>query len=314
MKKIYFSLIGIFAITFLAYSQDDLSDIVNNNSDQNVKEYATATFKAFKIINAQTNETAKKRNLHFNIAHRFGDVGGPSGGIHSFFGLDGAPDIRWSFDYGVTDRLQLGVGRSKGIEPYKELYDGNIKYRLLRQTTNGSMPLSITMYGVAGITGRKSSTDSTAVTYYEGNFSYRMSYVTQAIIARKFSSSFSMELIPSWCHRNYVEFEDENDLFSIGAGARMKVSKRFAIIADYFHTFGNYRANSTGTDGSKIYYDPLSIGVEIETGGHVFALTFTNATGILENSFIPETQSNWADGEFRWGFNITRNFTIGGNK
>ncbi len=314
MKKILLTYLVICLSSIYIFAQDDLSDIVNSSSDNNAKEYVSATFKAFKVINAQTNETNKKHNLNFNIAHRFGDIAGTNGGFHTFYGLDGAPDIRWSFDYGVTDRFQLGVGRSKGIEPYKELYDGNAKFKLLRQTIDGKMPFGIALYGVAGITGRKSVSDSTSDAYYEGNFSHRISYVTQAIISRKFSPSFSFELIPSWCHRNYVDFNDENDIFSIGAGLRLKLTKRFSVIADYFHTFGSYRANAVDANGKKIYYDPLSIGVEIETGGHVFAMTFTNATGMLENSFLPQTKSNWADGQFRWGFNIARNFVLGGNK
>lgn len=139
-----------------------------------------------------------------------------------------------------------------------------------------------------------------------------MSYVTQVIIARKFSPGVSFELIPSWSHRNYVDYEDENDMFSLGIGGRVKITKRMAVIVDYFHNFSEYRDNAKDSNGDKVFFNPLSIGLEIETGGHVFQLMFTNAEGILENSFLPYTRSNWADGEFRWGFNLTRNFTLGG--
>lgn len=314
MKKrftLVLSLVLILNVKLLFAQEPDLSTIVDQNSEPATKEYVSATFKGFRLINAQTNETAKKHNLHFNIAHRFDDIAAPGAGIHTFFGLDNATDIRFSFDYGITDRLQAGVGRSKGIDPYNQLYDGNIKYRLLRQTTDNKMPLSLTLYGLAGITGRPASTDSTSDASFQ-NTSQRMSYVVQTIVARKFSQSFSLELVPTWTHRNYVSFDDENDMFSLGIGARMKITKRFAIIADYFHNFSDLRSNSKDANGDKVYYDPLSIGVEIETGGHVFTINFTNSKGILENLYLPFTYSNWLDGEFRFGFNISRNFVIGG--
>jgi hypothetical protein len=242
MKKISTLIAAFISILFVAtsYAQEpDLSAIVDQNEPEG-EEFVTATFKGFRIINAQTNETAKKHNLHFNIAHRFGDIGGNGGGIHTLYGFDNSTDIRFSFDYGISDRLQAGVGRSKGNEPYTELYDGNIKFRLLRQTTDNKMPLSLTLYGIAGISGRRPSTDSTSDASFSST-SDRMSYTTQAIIARKFSQSISLELLPTWSHRNYVSFEDENDIFALGIGTRIKITKRFAFIADYFYNFSQYR-------------------------------------------------------------------------
>ncbi|MCS6917663.1 MAG: DUF5777 family beta-barrel protein [Chitinophagales bacterium] len=293
------------------WAQDDLAALAEELVPKE-SEPVLATFKAFRLINAQTNETAKERNLHFNIAHRFGTVFTDGQlNVHSFFGLDQAPDIRFSFDYGVTDRLQLGVGRSKGLEPYTELYDGNAKYRLLWQTTDDRIPVSITLYGVAAVTGRKSSSDPSSDAYYQDRFAHRWSYVSQAIIARKFSPGASLMLLPTWTHRNYVYYKDENDMFSLGIGGRIKVSNRTALIADYFYNFSEYRRQEKDDAGDLIFSNPLSLGVEFETGGHVFALMFTNAAGILENSFLPATKSSWADGEFRWGFNLTRNFVLG---
>lgn len=314
MKKISFLLLYFFAWQYsaLLYAQDpDLSAIVDQNSPPAEREFVTATFKGFRIVNAQTNETAKKNNLNFNIAHRFGDMAGDAGGISTFFGFDNAADIRFSFDYGITDRLQAGIGRSKGIDAYAQFYDVNIKYRLLRQTTDNKMPLSITLYGVAGITGRPAASDSTSDASFQ-NTAQRMSYVTEVVIARKFTPGFSLELLPAWLHRNYVSYEDQNDMFSLGIGARVKLAKRFALIADYYHNFSAYRTNAKDANGNKEYYDPLSVGVEIETGGHVFTINFTNSMGILENMYLPFTRSNWLDGEFRIGFNISRNFVIGG--
>ncbi|HYV93215.1 MAG TPA: DUF5777 family beta-barrel protein [Chitinophagales bacterium] len=307
MRKTLYTFVILFLIARVAIAQDDLSAIVNENTEVPKKEFVTATFKGLRIINAQTIETAKKHNLQFNVQHRFGDIGGRAGGVHTFFGLDQAKDIRISFDYGITDRLQLGVGHSRGQEPYTELYDGSAKFKLLRQTTDSKMPLSITLFGVGAVTGRVSKTDSSDADFHD-SFSHRFSYVTQMVLARKFSPRFSFELIPSWVHRNYVPFDQKNDMFFLGAGMRLKFTKRFAFIIDYFHDFRDPKDST----GHTILYDPLSVGVEIETGGHVFQLTFTNSTGILENTFLPFTRSNWLNGQFRWGFNLTRNFVIGG--
>ena len=175
----------------------------------------------------------------FNIAHRFGDMAGNSGGIHTLYGFDDATDILFSFDYGITDRLMVGVGRCKGIDPMFELYDGNIKYRLIRQTDDKKVPLSVTLFGCAAISTRRPSTDTLSEGSYP-TFSDRWSYVAQAVIARKFSRALSIEVLPTYVHRNFVSFNDENDLFSIGVGARMKISKRFAIVADYFYTFSTF--------------------------------------------------------------------------
>lgn len=313
MKRTIIFLLPCLLMASLLHAQEDLSKVLDEVTETKAKEFTTATFKGLKIINAQTIETCKKHDLQFDIQHRFGDIATDGNiNVHTFFGLDEATDIRFAFEYGITDNIQVGVGRSRGLEPYRELYDGNIKYKLLRQTTDNRMPVSVALYGVAGISGRESSVDSLSDAYFEGSFAHRMSYVTQAIIARKFSPGVSFELIPSWSHRNYVDYEDENDMFSLGIGGRVKITKRMAVVLDYFHNFSEYRSNAEDLNGNKIFHDPLSIGLEIETGGHVFQLMFTNAEGILENSFLPYTYSNWADGEFRWGFNLTRNFTLGG--
>ncbi len=312
MKKIFYSLIILISIAGGAKAQDDLSDIVNKNEASPQKEFVTASFKGLRIINAQTIETAKKHNLQFNIQHRFGDVAGGVGGFHNFYGLDQAPDIRFSFDYGITDRLQIGIGHSKGVEPYRELVDGNVKFKLLRQTSGGGMPVSVTFFGVAAVSARISADSLTSDFYFKNNFAHRISYVSQLVIARKFTPGISFEVLPTWVHRNYVSFAEPNDFFAVGAGARVKLTKRFALVADYFHNFDSYYSTAKDLKGKRIYFDPLGIGVEIETGGHVFQLMFTNTTGILENSYLPFTRANWLDGQFRWGFNITRNFVLGG--
>jgi hypothetical protein len=228
--------------------------------------------------------------------------------------LDNIADVRIGFDFGITTDLTIGVGRSK----QKEMIDGLIKYRILNQTTNNHIPFSLALYGDMGYNPQPASVFYSGGEPKEHNDLHRFSYVSQLIIARKFGWRFSMELLPTFQHRNYVvanvnaenEGEETNDLFSIGAGARLKLTNRFAIIADYYYTFSEYRQNNKANP----FYAPLGIGFEIDTGGHIFHVTFTNSAGIIENNYIPNTTDDWLKGGFKFGFNISRVFNLGHKK
>lgn len=298
-------LIGITMCLFvsgLGYSQDDLMSMLEEETPEE-NAPVIATWKTMKLVNLHSTEMVKKNALDFRVTHRFGNIGKPSGGGgHNLWGLDNSADIRISFDYGLTENLQIGVGRSK----YNELIDGSVKYRLLRQKEK-KVPVTMVVYGCAGITPKKDIDGRYA------NGQNRLSYVTQLLIARKFGDRFSLEIAPTYTHRNLVErvvdgngniLEDENDLFSIGAGARFKITKRLGLIADYVFTSSSFRQNYS----PKKYYAPLGVGVEIETGGHVFHITLTNAAGIMENNYIPVTTDSWENGGMKLGFNISRTF------
>ena len=159
--------------------------------------------------------------------------------------------------------------------------------------------------GVASISTMK-STDVEGVLSNFGKFAHRISYTAQALIARKFSDRFSFQIMPGYTHRNQVEIDDVNGIFSIGAATRIQINKVFGIIADFTMPLA---------DRPEGFYAPLGIGLEIETGGHVFQLNFTNATGIIENDYIPYTTTQWgknANGktEFRFGFTVSRIFNL----
>ncbi len=271
------------------------------------KQYTIATFKTTKLINAHTNETVHDRTLDFRVGHRFGNVGKESfGGIHTLYGLDASTDIRIAFEYGLTDRFMVGISRSKR----NENYEGLVKYRLLRQTTDGSVPMAVTLFANATISGIRAP---------EGLYprtTDRMTYTFQAILARKFSDRISILLLPTLVHRNYVfatvngfpadPEENKNDLLALGAGGRFKITRSTSLIVDYFVNFDTYRQ-----PGNEYGFHPvLGAGVEIETGGHVFTVTFTNAAGIIENDFIPYTTDDWLEGGFKFNFNISRNFKL----
>ncbi len=291
-------------ITAAAQPGSDLSDLSVLFSDvKPVPVPVIATFKTTKLINMHTVEQVKKGELDFRIAHRFDDIAGDNGGITTLFGFDNVGDVRFQFDYGLTDNVAIGFGRTKGATSHRQLLDLNAKIKIIQQKTKG-MPLSISLYGMSTFTPMKSSTDSSSVMFFEKN-AHRFTSTTQLILARKFSPRFSLQLVPTYVHRNFVHYTDRNGLFALGIGGRVKFTKRMGLIADYFYTF----RNDTQVAGTK-RYNALGLGVEIETGGHVFHLLFSNNRSLTEPQAITENFDTWTKGQFRFGFNISRVFNV----
>lgn len=294
------------------FSQDNMEKLLQQQEQPPSDEKVFATFKTSKIISAQSTETVKKGTLDFRITHRFGNIGMESnGGAHTLWGFDDSQDIRFSFDYGLTNKMTIGVARSK----MNELLDATFKWKLLEQTTNNKIPITICLYENTGFSPmRKSEFYEDVDSSVAHKTAHRFMYTSQLIIARKFNRRFSFEVLPALTHRNFVKAvtnpnngkTDENDFFSLGAAFRLKLTKRFGIVFDYFHLFSQYRTGNTNNP----FFDPFAIGVEIETGGHVFHINLTNAAGINENNFLPYTTDNWLEGGFKLGFNISRVFTI----
>jgi len=305
-----------FVCSLSVKAQDDLSNLMDKLQPKKVKSPVTATFKSLQIINAQSNETMHKNDLRFVVLHRFGDIAGTFGGMKpNFYGLDNSTDILIGFDYGLSDRWSLGLGRTKGATgrntSQKQLFYLNTKYRLIRQSTDNNMPISVTLFGNGILSGMDKLPDVTTDADFQ-KYSDRMSYDAQVIITRKFSDNFSLALLPTFVRRNYVSFMDMNNMFALGIGGRMKITHRMAVIADYFLSFRSQESKNyflQQKNGFK-FYNPLGLGLEMETGGHVFNFIFTNSTAILENQFIPSTISSWFKGGFRWGFSISRTFTL----
>jgi hypothetical protein len=281
----------LFTITFKSYGQDDLLKVLQ--SETPVKnEKIIATFKGNKIINIETNETVRKKNLDVRVSHLFGNMGAEAGGgIHNLYGIDQSADIRIGFHYGVTDRLMLGVARAKR----NENFEGLIKYRILEQTSDGSVPFSSTLYSNMTYSIKSSEVIAKNV--------YRLTYCTQAIFTYKYSTRFSVAVTPGFLHRNFVDAGDENNTFSLSGGFRYKFTRSASIISDYSHTFGR-------EDVFQDYKDVFGLGIEIETGGHVFSIMFTNASGILENDYLVNTVDSWAHGGMKFSFHISRMFRM----
>lgn len=321
MRRSNYALIGTLfllclTMPFLSTAQDDLMQMLEEQEEVK-QEKVSATFKTTRVIQAHTIETVKGKTMDVRITHRFGnfystrnDVDGP----HSFFGLDNIADVRLAVEYGITDEVMIGIGRSQR----KELIDGLVKYRFYTQTTDNKRPFSLALFTNIGISPMKEKAfysgvkDSLVGTYGSTKkFFHRLSYTAQLIIARKFSPSVSFELLPTYVHRNFVKDpDDSNSVFALGVAGRVKVSKRVAIIADYFYVFSPYRWGNT----TNPFYMPISIGVEVETGGHVFHVEFTNARGIITNNFLIDSPDSWEYAEFKLGFNISRVFNLDKNR
>lgn len=292
MKKYLLGLFTIISVGGVALAQDDSTNV----SSKKVKE----TFYSTRIINGHSTETLEKNELEFRVEHKFGDMFGTNGGVHQFFGLDNSADIRIAFEYGITDYLMVGLGRNKGSGPYRGLVDGFVKGRILSQTEDNSMPLSLAAMGSATITYAKASDDITSTTHYP-EFAHRMAYAGQLIVSRKFGNWLSLALMPTYTHRNYVAFDDQNSLFSLGGALNVKFAKKFGIVVEYYQNFNQKNLRS-------LYKNSLAVAFEWNTFGHVFSIYLANARGFSEQQFIPYTTGDWLKGEFRLGFAITRSF------
>jgi hypothetical protein len=275
---------SMFLLTGLCYGQDDLMKMLEKPSDKE-KEYTQATFNSTRLIHLPTVETLGKRTLDFRINHRFGEV---NGGPYTFFGLDGGASIRLALEYSYDGRLMFGVGRTS----IQKMFDFFAKYRLFRQTTDNAMPVSVTLMSSVNINTLNSNQE----------FVDRLSFVNEIIIGRKFNENFSVQIAPTLIHFNTSM--DLNDIYALGMAARYKVSKSVALTAEYA-----YRINEYTTSFNK-YYNTAGIGFDLETGGHVFQVHFTNSLGLNEAQLIPYTDTRWLNGGIRLGFNISRAFTL----
>jgi hypothetical protein len=272
----------------------DLMDMLNDG-DSVKTDYTYATFKATKIINGQSIELAPKGALNFSISHHFGKL---NTGAYEFFGLDQA-NIRFGFDYGITDWLAVGIGRTS----VDKTYDASAKVKILRQSKGlRNMPVSLTYFTNIAVSTLKWQNQER--TNY---FTSRMEYVHQLLVARKFGSRLSLQIMPTYIHRNLVKTKyDQNDVFAVGAGGRMKLTNRIAVTAEaYFLMPGQTEMQ---------YYNSVSVGIDIETGGHVFQIYLTNSRGLIEEQFIPETTGSWLHGDIHLSFNIHRTFQLSNKK
>lgn len=277
-------------------AQDDLSALLDEQMEEETI-LANATFKSTRVMNGHSIERMPAGQLDFRISHRFGRI---NSGAYELWGLDQA-NIHFGLDYGLTNWLMVGVGRGT----YEKSYDGLLKLSVLRQSSGKrTMPVSLSYLATMSLNSLKwANTDRT------NYFASRLAYVHQLLVARKFNDWFSFQLSPVYVHKNMVSTAlDPNDTWALGAGGRLKITRRFALNAEYYYIIpplNDYRSTET--------FNPLSVGFDIETGGHVFQIMCTNSLAMIEKGFITETTGRWTKGDIHIGFNISRVFQLRSN-
>ncbi len=294
-NKLSLLFISLLFITNPFKAQDNPEDLLNLVNEKPKKEFTTATFKTTRVINFHTTEVLSRRSLDFRISHRFGDA---NTGAYNAWGLDGTANIRLGLEYSQNGRFMFGLGRTST----KKIVDGFLKYKLIRQAKNGGSPVSVTLFSAAYQTFEHVNTNG--FDKYQV-YTDRLSYCNQIMVSRKFNSRLSMQLTAAMVHVNLAEkLTNGNDCFVAGFLARYKFTKRQAITFEYA-----YRLNKYSKDN---YYDSFGIGYDLETGGHVFQINFTNSFGLTENQFYMYNTSTWSKWGIRLGFNISRVFSLQG--
>ena len=289
-------LLFLFALTCAIFistarGQDELLSMIEQNEKPTI-DYTTATFKTTRIVIGQSIELPPKGNLLFLITHHFGAI---NTGYENLYGLKQAT-IRLGLEYGLTSWLGFGAG----LNTDKNTWDGFLKFKVLRQSKGArKMPITLDLFANTAIYTTKWA-DATRTNF----FSSRITYACQVMIARKFGNSLSLQITPSYIHKNMVPTTaDKNDIFTIGAGGRIKLSQRVSVNAEYHYLF-------KGQVVSTQAYNSFSLGVDIETGGHVFQVFLTNSYGEYEQTFLTDTRGKWSNGDIFLGFNISRMFTV----
>lgn len=270
--------------TSIIFGQDDL---LSELDTLKVENYADAAFKSLKVVNLESTKLVAKNELTLSVSHRFGSI---SNGFDNFFGLDNAV-TRINFIYGISDAIDVSLSRSS----YQKLYEGALKYRLIRQKEGGA---PVTLVGYNSVTINSSLEEAN---YDSLQFNHRLGYVFQILMSRKFNKNFSFQLMPTVFHDNLVLYNtQDNTQYALGFGGRYKISKRVSINFDY-----GWHLNRSS---ESLYVNPLGIGVDIETGGHVFQLLFSNAQPMNTNYALTHATGDWTDGDVYFGFNLLRRF------
>ncbi|MDO9375758.1 MAG: DUF5777 family beta-barrel protein [Ferruginibacter sp.] len=278
----------------LQAQEKDTTDLMASLEKQAAAEkinFTKATFHTTRLIDGHSIENVGKGVLDVKISHRFGTL---NKGAYELFGLDNAT-MRLGFDYGLTPNLMIGIGRST----FEKTYDAFVKFKILRQSS-GARNVPISLSYVPTIALKTLKVNDPAKT---DSFSSRLYYTHQLLIARKFSNSTSLQLMPTFIHRNLAQGTEPNDILALGIGGRQKLTRRLSLTVEYYYQLPGHKIDSTTNS--------LSIGFDIETGGHVFQLHFTNSMGMNERNFISETTGKWNKGDILFGFNISRVFNIG---
>ncbi len=292
MKNIILTAAAFLTLSGFSLPAQDLEKMLESINPDSTPNFAYGIFKGTTIINGQSVEIPGHNDLRFLVSHRFGAV---NTGLYNFFGLDQGT-TRLGFEYGIKNIMSFSIGRST----YEKTYDAGIKVKALRQQTGlRNIPITMTIY-FAGF----AETTKWEVPERDNLFSSRLAFTSQVLMARKFTKNLSLQISPTWVHINLVSsLSDQNNIFSIGLGGRYKLAPKFSINGEYYYLLPGETADD--------YASSLSFGVDIETGGHVFQLHFTNSRLMFAPGYIARTDGKWREGDIFIGFNIFRNFALG---
>lgn len=296
-------------LAIICSAQDDT--IIVNLENASLRSEVIAPVKVFQsknLISGKTVEVLPRGVLEFKVAHNFGDIAGTNGGIKRFFGLDNASDIRLGFQYGLTDNLNIIAARAKGAGLVQQLYELGIKHQFMKQQEAPGKPVSVTAFVNTVVSSMKASAVSGQENSFR-SFSDRLSESVQLMVARKFGN-VSLQISPTYVYRHLVIPGEEKGLFAMGGGARLPITNNLVLLAEYYHPFHSQEDRRLYRSMNTELYDVFGFGFEILTHGHVFHLNFTNATETLENRFLPKTVTSWGNGQYRWAFTISRDFTL----
>lgn len=294
-NRVIIFLVVILGVQFSTRAQDDLMKMLEEQEEE-VTNLTIATFKTTRLVSGHSIETNAEGVLQFLIGHRFGRL---NSGWRDLYGIDNAT-IRLGFEYGITDNINIGVGRSS----FEKTYDATFKWRFLRQKSGAkNFPFTATWVSSSYL-----NTMEWPNPERENYFSSRMNFHHALLLARKFGNAVSVQLMPTLVHRNIVQTkEDENTIYSMGVGSSIRLTGSLRANFEYYFIPEDQIFSTIG--GEKVR-NSLSVGVDLETGGHVFQIFLTNSRGMAEKFLVGETTGNWLDGDIHFGFNVSRVFTL----
>jgi len=280
----------LFTFLFLLVTKNTLAqDNLLKELDSMVKPSKTVnnTFEALKIVNLESTKLVGRGDFYFVIAHRFGSV---KNGLTDFFGLDKAT-IRFSFFIALSNKFNLGLSRSE----FRKTYEISIKYKIVQQEKEG-FPFNIVGFNSIGF-----NTEISKKNFPKLAFKDRLTYFNELLISRRINKNLSLEIAPALIKENFV-FNDnqDNSQFVLAFGGSHKLNKSLSLNFDYAHNF-----NRTSHSGFR---DPLSLGLDIQVGGHVFQLVFSNSQQLTDANYITNATGNWGDADIFFGFNLLRVF------
>lgn len=256
------------------------------------------TFMAPRNINLYTVQNLSKGELHYSIMHTFGEV---KSGYQNLWGIDSGANVRFSFEYGLSNKLSVGIGRSS----LDKLVDLSGRYHILKQTTQGDMPVSVSFAGTLGInTSQLGFVENLGLAGY--SVADRLSFAGSLLVARKFSENLSLQVSPTAVWFNRVGFETNIEdgstqgYVGLGLSGRYKIRPRTALTLQYIPTLNQFDKNHN-----------IAVGIDIETGGHVFQMFFTTTPALNDQYLVAGSNGSFIEREFRFGFNVNRLFQIG---